>query len=65
MLKETEVIIMGNCFDLDLRKLIFEIRDLLRDIDQKISHLIEQNRTERLMFFRGQKEKDFGTDEDD
>lgn len=54
---------MNGCFDLHCKKVLFEIRDLLKDIRQQISHLIEQNRTERCLFPRGS--EDFEDDEDD
>ena len=55
---------MENGFDVHCKKTLLEIRDFLKSIDQKISHLIEQNRMEREMFFRSRRE-DFEEDEDD
>ena len=34
-------------FDRDSRKALLEVRDLLKDINQKLSHLIEQDMTDR------------------
>lgn len=48
-----------------IREVVVEVRDLLKDIDQKLSHLIEQNRTERQMLFGRGEERWFGGDEDD
>ena len=44
---------MGDCCS-GLRDVILEMRDLLKSIDQKMCHLLEQGRTER-MFFRGRR----------
>ena len=44
----------------DCLKLLLKLRDSLTDIDQKISHLIEQSREDREAFFR-----DYGRDKDD
>lgn len=51
---------MGDCCS-DLRDLFLEMRDLLMSIDQKMCHLLEQDRMERMLF-RSQKNK--GNDED-
>jgi len=42
-------------FDLHCRKALLEARELLKDISQKLSHLLEQNRFERDVFFRDDK----------
>ena len=34
-------------FDRECRKALFQMRDLLKDIDQKVSHLIERDMTDR------------------
>ena len=47
--------------DRDLFKAVCEVRDLLRDIDQKISHLIEQNSVERMCFYRGEKDGEYNS----
>lgn len=39
----------GDCCGLDLRAVVFEMRDILKEINQNISHLIEQNRTEKML----------------
>lgn len=36
--------------DVQCKRAIFEMRDLLKDINQKLTHLIEQNRMERCRF---------------
>lgn len=41
-----------NIFDSRCKKNLSQIRMLLKDIDQKLSHLIEQNREERLRYYR-------------
>lgn len=46
----------------DNHRLIKEIRDFLASIDQKISHLLEQNKIDRCLF-RWEKEE-CGGDED-
>ena len=54
--REKEVSIMrGNCSA--LRGVVIEIRDLLKEINQKLCHLIEQNRADRMMFFRNKEEE--------
>lgn len=40
---------MGGCIDLQTSKLIVEIRDLLKDANVKLEHLIEQGRFERCV----------------
>lgn len=44
-----------DCFDLHCKKALLEIRELLKETNQKLSHLIEQNKVERDIFFRGDK----------
>ena len=56
---------MKGCCGSDIRKAVAEIKDALKDIDQKISHLIEQNREERHIFVRDREENNFKDDEDD
>lgn len=43
-------------FDLHCKKALLEIRELLKETNQKLSHLIEQNRVERDLFFRNGKQ---------
>ena len=42
-------------FDPHCRKALLEVSELLKEINQKLSHLLEQNRFERNMFFRDEK----------
>lgn len=39
---------MGDCCS-NLRDVFLEMRDLLKSIDQKMCHLLEQNRTEKML----------------
>ena len=57
--------IMGECLDLHCKKAIFEIRDFLQNIDQKISHLIEQNRVGKCMYRGSEEGNNFNGDEND
>lgn len=50
---------MDDFFVLDL-KTAREIRDLLKSIDRKLDHIVEQNRHERHVFY-----KEYGSDEDE
>ena len=45
-------------FDRNCRKALFQMRDSLKDIDQKISHLIEQGISERRIQFDNLKIRD-------
>ena len=47
------------------QKILSEIRDLLRNMDRKMAHIIEQNRIERQIFFWNRGGNAFGGDEDD
>ena len=44
--------------DVNCKSALFQMRDLLKDIDQKLSHLIEQNRMERHLFFKDFEERE-------
>ena len=46
----------GDSCGLVLKEIVSEIRDILKEMNQKLCHLIEQNRTERMLF-RGREEK--------
>ena len=51
--------------DILCKKALLEIRDLLRDINCQMTHLLEQNRMEKILFSRSGEEKDFVDDEDE
>jgi hypothetical protein len=42
---------MNNCFDQECKRTLKEMRDFLKEIDQKISHLIEINRLQQNGIF--------------
>jgi hypothetical protein len=44
-------------FDAECKEALLQMRDFLEEIDQKISHILEQNRIERQVFFRNHNEK--------
>jgi len=39
-------------FDAECKETLLQMRDFLESIDQKTSHILEQNRIERQVFFR-------------
>ena len=45
-------------FDGKCKRALFQMRDSLKDIDQKISHLMEQHRADRQMVFDNLKIRD-------
>jgi len=56
---------MNNQKGLNWNQRMDEIRDLLKSIDQKLSHILEQNRIERTVYFKGDEFAYFDGDDDD
>ena len=48
---------MGSCSNAEGKEILLQIRDVLKDMDRKLCHLIEQHRTERLLWFESRKEQ--------
>lgn len=42
---------MNNCFDQECKKMLREMRNFMKDIDHKISHLIEMDRLKHDAIF--------------